>query len=134
MFFHSCRKKFQSLTELDRDGIGRDFLKAGDMVESCVFRLRGESSSSTSDDVKLAQGEMLIMPNGSMQIWGAYGKLRGCVRPDDRNQAWVEFIDSNRLARTHWCRQFSNAPRPVAVRDDARTLIEEIDRLMADSC
>ena len=124
----------EDVRELDRNGISRDFLKAGDVLEVCVFPQKNEFRSSSTESSKLAQAAMLIMPNGRMQIWNPYGKLRGCVRSDDQSQAWVDFVNSSSLARTHWCRQFSTAPRPVTIRQDSERLINEIDSQMSESC
>jgi hypothetical protein len=48
------------------------------------------------------------MPDGQMQLWGPYGKLENCVRPNDSTQLWLQFL-GNPMARDLWCSSYAAA-------------------------
>jgi hypothetical protein len=115
---------------LDRRGLGPDFLVAGDEVSFCTFPLKQEFASRNAQAPPFVHGKVIIMPDGTMEIWGSYGMLTNCVGPENQIQRWVDFVNSNALAWTAWCRRFSNLPP----RADSHDLVAEISRLMTNRC
>lgn len=83
-----------ALLQLDRRGIGQDFLKAGDVIEVCGFATRAgvasQKPSSTPEwsgaevTGQLMNGHVLLMPDGQKWFWSDYGQLRKCIGPDER--------------------------------------------------
>jgi hypothetical protein len=119
---------------LRRMGIEEDFLKAGDVIEVCAFALKEQFSSrptSPSDSgSRFVHGHLLVMPDGHMQMWGGYGTLENCVRPDDRIQSWLTFVDSR--GREAWCSGKTRASGPSVT--TSKRFVEEIDSRMANPC
>ena len=66
---------------LERYHLARDFLKAGDVIEACGFVLKPQGESLPPP--RYIHSQLLLMPDGQMQLWGPYGKLVNCVRPGD---------------------------------------------------
>jgi hypothetical protein len=119
-----------SIPQLERRGIGPDFLNTGDVIAFCAFPMKEEFSSPSPGAPPFVHGQVVVMADGKMQIWGPYGAIRNCVRPDDQSQVWVDFLNSNDLAWTAWCVRFANAP----TREDSKAVIDEVNSLMAKSC
>jgi hypothetical protein len=97
-----------SLPRLSRMGLGADFLKVGDIIEVCAFRLDEEVFKEAFPDRGaaprwFAHGQVLLMSDGHMQAWGSYGKLVNCVRPDDESRAWADFLNADPSGHTAWC-------------------------------
>jgi hypothetical protein len=80
--------------QLNRRGIGPDFLKVGDIVEVCGFatktgvpseRVRpraddtGPDSSAPSMSGQIMNGHVLVVPDGRRWFWADYGQLQKCV-------------------------------------------------------
>jgi hypothetical protein len=128
-----------SLVRLGRLGAGENFLKVGDVVEVCGFPPKKEFVGPTTGDVRrypsagnVVHGHVLVMPDGRMRSWGTYGKLDNCVRPSDRAQAWVEFLNREPLARDSWC---ASTRVFVKVASTApKALVDEIDRGTTPRC
>ncbi len=108
----------------------------GDTLEVCGFplkdsvTLRRSSPDPYGMSERFVHGHALVMPDGHMELFGAYGKLDHCVRTDDDVHVWSEFLNSYRHARAAWCSGLnfnieSTAPQAV---------VEEINALMSDSC
>ncbi len=99
----------QPAIQLDRREIAADFLQPGDVIEVCGFALKEEYRSVRSPQTgrgyppDFLHGHMLVMPDGTMSAWGSYGKLENCIRPGDRVQAWVEFVNGDARAWQLWC-------------------------------
>jgi hypothetical protein len=118
------------------NGMGRDepFLRVGDAIEVCGFvpkarASRRDASPNTDRLPPFIHGHVLVMPDGRMQSWGPYGKLDNCIRPDDQTQPWVDFLNSDRLAREFWC----NSRSFVSVASIApEGFVDEINSLMAN--
>jgi len=91
--------RLDRILSLNRMGAGEDLLEVGDVIEVCGFYPKGESAAS----LRVIHGHVLVMPDGRMQSWGPYGKTDNCVRPNDANESWIEFLDSDPLARDLWC-------------------------------
>ena len=110
------------------------FLKAGDVIEVCGFypkRSSGSTASAGAARLPYVHGHVLVMPDGRMQSWGPYGKLDNCVRPDDRPEAWLEFLEADPLAREFWC----NSRSFVTVASTAPPgFVDEINRRLTERC
>lgn len=127
------------LARLNRMGVGRDFLKTGDVIEVCGFALKQKKDISMQDSWRetdgslpsFVHGHMIVMPEGTLRPWGPYGKLQNCVRPEDQKQSWVNFLDQDPVARDLWCARISSS---APTRADSKTLVDAIDRLIANPC
>lgn len=115
-----------TLMRLDSWSLAKDFLKAGDVIEVCGFPFR-ESRPA----LPALHAHMLVMPDGKMRAWGPYGKLENCIRPNDRAQAWVEFLNTQPPAHLAWCRGRSLVS---VASTPSKELVDEINRSMADPC
>jgi hypothetical protein len=102
-----------NLGRLARIGVPDDFLRAGDTIEVCGFpfkeeiRVRNSAANSGTTTLPAFHAHLLVTPDGRMRSWGPYGKLDNCVRPNDRVQTWVDFLNADALARDLWCRSLS---------------------------
>jgi hypothetical protein len=125
-----------NLNRLQRMGVGKDFLKAGDVIEVCGFPFKKEFTPASSADAggsprPAMHAHMLVMPDGHMRLFGPYGKLDNCIRPHDTTQSWVVFLNTDPLARQAWC----GARTIVTVPSVApKAFVDEINRLMANPC
>lgn len=125
------------LNSFTRAGHGADFLQIGDVVEVCGFDFKEEvlARNSGPDARRSARafvhGQVLVMADGQMRLFGGYGKLENCIRPDDQIQAWLNFLKTDQRARQAWCnsRVFANFPSLPP-----RAFVDEINRLMANPC
>ena len=80
-------------TNVERLGIGPDFLKAGDVIEVCGFVLKAETASQralpdagakpTVLSGRALSGHLLVMPNGKRRFWSDYGVLEKCLNPGE---------------------------------------------------
>jgi hypothetical protein len=122
-----------NLNRLRRMNVSNGFLKAGDAIEICGFPFKGETPIPDAHGAArpAAHAHMLVMPDGKMRLFGPYGKLANCIRPNDSAQLWVEFLDRDPLAREVWCRSGSDVS--VSSRTP-KAFVDEIDRLMANPC
>lgn len=111
-----------------------DFLRPGDVIEVCGFfpkRNTGTSPNYDGAPRRFVHGQVLVMPDGRLQSWGPYGKLDNCVRPNDRPERWLNFLNADPLAREFWC----NVPAFVAVASTApKGFVDEINGLMTPPC
>jgi len=83
--------------QLDRMGLERDFLRAGDVIEVCGFaRLTGAAAqralpqqgdsglgSPTSLSGQIMNGTLLVMPDGKKRVWSDYGQIQKCASADE---------------------------------------------------
>ena len=98
------------LNSFIRAGHGADFVQVGDVIEVCGFAFKEEVLArnpglDTRGSARPSiHGHVLVMSDGQMRLFGGYGKLENCVRPDDSIQAWVEFVNTDPRARGVWCR------------------------------
>lgn len=113
-----------SLDRLDRDG---EFLEAGDAIEVCGFYPKAEGSASH----RFLHGHLLVMPNGQMQSWGPYGKTDNCVRPNDDSRAWIDFLNSDPLARGLWC---SSRTYVRVASITSPEFVDEVNRQLTEPC
>jgi len=115
---------------LERYHLARDSLKAGDVIEACGFVPKSNVVKSYPPP-RFVHGQLLLTPNGQMQLWGPYGKLDNCVRPDDSKQSWLDFL-SNPMARDLWCNNYTaSVPlSPLA----PKALVDDINREMTPRC
>jgi hypothetical protein len=124
-----------NLIRLQRMGVGKDFLKAGDVIEVCGFPFKEAWARRSSEDSggppRLdMHAHVLVMPDGHMRLFGPYGKLDNCIRPHDTTQAWVDFLNTDPLARQAWCvRNFGTVPSTAP-----EGFVDEINRRMANPC
>ncbi len=120
---------------LDRRGISPDLLKVGDPIETCAFALKEEFSTRgllAHIDGLFVHGHVLVMPDGGLRIWGSYGKIDNCVRPSDRLETWLDFLNNDSTARSFWCNKFT-ASMPLSP-SSSKSLVDEINKQMADPC
>jgi hypothetical protein len=100
--------------------VAETFITPGDTIEVCGFALKkrfsAKRSHASADPSKnrFLHGHVIVMPDGRMQSWGAYGEMQNCVRPEDETQRWVEFLNEDRLARDLWCSGLDAYHRPFA--------------------
>ena len=124
-------------SRLDRMGVGRDFLKPGDTVEVCGFALNGYATTRGSGpdpyrtSPRFVHGHMLVLPDGQRRLWGPYGKLNNCFRPDDTVQTWVDFLNADPLAWQAWCTWRTGATPSVTA---STAFIDEVRRSLAEPC
>ena len=87
---------------LERRGVNKDALKAGDFIEACGYVLKNEGAGNVrtvnteplSESLKattpktmsgrVMDGELLVMPNGQKQVWSDYGNHK-CFGSDYRD-------------------------------------------------
>jgi hypothetical protein len=115
---------------LTRYGLDAGFLKAGDVIEVCGFAPKSNVEKAWPPP-RFVHGRLLVLRNGRMQLWGPYGKLDNCVRPDDPTQAWVDFL-TNPMVREIWCGAYTAAIPLSALA--SRTRVDEINSRMANPC
>jgi len=115
---------------LERYHLARDFLRAGDVIEACGFVPKPQPEKSWPPE-RFIHSQLLLMPDGQMQLWGPYGKLDDCVRPDDSKEVWLEFL-SNPMARDLWCNHYvaTFALSPLA----PKPLVDEINGELTPPC
>lgn len=124
------------LARLKRMGVADDFLKPGDAIEVCGFPLKQgvslqPSSSDFRDRTSFVHGHVLVLSSGQLRSWGPYGKTDNCVRPGDRPEAWVDFLNTDPLAREAWC---DKARALIPTRADSKPLVVAITRAMGEPC
>jgi hypothetical protein len=88
-----------NLARLKRIALAPGSLKVGDIIEVCGFPLRSRSTTA-----RIVHGHVLVVQDRQMRHWGPYGKLDNCIRPGDRVQDWVDFLDADPLALESWCK------------------------------
>ena len=115
-----------NLMRLERMHVPADFLKAGDVIEVCGFRLKQPWRKE-----HFVHGPVLVMPDGRMRLWGPYGKLENCIRPGDTAEKWVGFLKEDAMALPSWCsgRRLTLVPSVAEA-----ALVEEIDRRAGKPC
>jgi len=117
-------------------GVGSDFLKPGDVIEVCGFPFKQEfaqpsTAGPDSPSRPAMHAHMVVMPDGHMRLFGPYGKLDNCIRPHDTTQSWVDFLNTDPLARQAWC----NSQTFVSVPSTApRGFVEQVNKLIANPC
>ena len=123
------------LGRIERMGVDESFLKLGDVIEVCGFNPKKELLDRRPADAgplpPFTHGHMIVMPDGRMSPWGPYGKLENCVRPGDQAQSWLNFLNTNKIARDLWCNPYRTTVPTIAV---SRGLVQEINDSMASPC
>lgn len=89
-----------STPQLERQGLGADFLKPGETLEICGFATKeGAASQRTLPKAEgtdapppgstvtgqVLQGTLLVMPDGKKRVWSDYGQLSKCISPEERS-------------------------------------------------
>jgi hypothetical protein len=125
-----------NLNRLQRMGVDKDFLKAGDVIEVCGFPFRQEFARPVPADPgapprPVMHAHMLVMPDGHMRLFGPYGKLDNCIRPHDTTQSWVAFLNADPLGRQAWCAGQTYVSVPSTA---PKGFVEDVNRLMANHC
>lgn len=120
---------------LDLNGMsaGAEFLRPGDLIEVCGFYPKGTGATASSGAVsrRYVHGQVLVMPDGRLQSWGPYGKVDNCIRPEDRPERWLDFLNADPLAREFWC----NVPRIAGVGSTAPSgFVDEVNGLLTEPC
>jgi hypothetical protein len=112
-------------------GVDESFLSPGDVIEVCGFAWKAEVLKERGPAPSSIHGHMLVMPDGQMRPWGPYGRLDNCVRPTDQRQSWLDFLNSDPIAKDLWCAKHRAWSATIAA---SRELAAEIDSLMANPC
>jgi hypothetical protein len=127
-----------NLNRLGRLKLEEDFLKAGDVIDICGFAFKDEfraRPSSASDAAGATQpalhAQILVLPDGQMQSWGPYGKFVNCVRPDDKAQVWLDFLNTQPIARDAWCNSQALVEMPSTT---PQAFVDEVNRRSARPC
>jgi hypothetical protein len=125
-----------NLNRLHRMGVDKDFLKAGDVIEVCGFPFKQEFNRPSPPDGGRSprpamHAHMLVMPDGHMRLFGPYGKLDNCIRPHDTTRSWVDFLNTDPLARQAWCASQTFVTVPSTA---PKAFVDDVNRLMADHC
>jgi hypothetical protein len=120
----------RSLAQLDGLGIGADYLSVGDEIEVCAFPRRQASASGADGAPPFVHGLVLAKGNGEMILWGTYGKLTNCVRPEDEAGLWVGFLRREDPFFSEWCWKTAEIP----TQELSKPLVGEIDRLIGNPC
>jgi hypothetical protein len=115
---------------LERYHLARDFLKAGDVIEACGFVPKPQPERSWPPP-RFIHSQLLLMPDGQMQLWGPYGKLENCVRPSDSTQSWLKFLE-NPMARDLWCLSYA-AQFPLSPLA-SKPIVDDINAQMVARC
>jgi hypothetical protein len=121
---------------LQRMHADNDFLKPGDVIEVCGFPWRQEyaqpvTSDSGSPSRPAMHIHMLVMPDGRMRLFGPYGKLDNCIRPNDSTQAWVDFLNADPLGRQAWCNGLKLSSVPSTA---PRGFVDTVNGSLANRC
>lgn len=119
-----------NLLRIKRMNVGPDFLKTGDVIEICGFPFKKEFPQTAATRPVL-HAHMVVLPDGTRRLYGAYGKLDNCVRPGDTADLWLEFLNRDPLAREAWCK---NRNLTTVASSAPKAVTEEIDRRMANPC
>jgi Family of unknown function (DUF6152) len=115
---------------LQRMHADNDFLKPGDVIEVCGFPWRQEYAQPVTSRPAM-HIHMLVMPDGRMRLFGPYGKLDNCIRPNDSTQAWVDFLNADPLGRQAWC----NGLKLTSVPSTApRGFVDAVNGSLANRC
>jgi hypothetical protein len=133
---HELQVEGPNLNRLERLHLAPDFLKPGDNIELCGFAFKEEFRANppgtyAAGGLPALHAQILVLPDGSMQSWGPYGKFVNCVRPGDEPGAWVEFLNRDMLARDLWCRSRDYAQ---AVSTAPPEFIDEVGRRLTRPC
>ncbi len=129
--------RLQRILDFNKMGAEQHLVKPGDVIEVCGFdlradlRARGVSTEPHDASASFMHGQVIVMPDGHMQSWGPYGKMDNCVRPNDRAEAWGDFLNTEPLARDLWCNGRSYAK---AASIAPKALVDEISSLMTSRC
>ena len=117
-----------NLGRLERYRLAKDFLKAGDVIEACGFVPKPQGESWPPP--RFIHSQLLLMPDGQMQLWGPYGKLDNCVRANESAQQWITFL-SNPMAHELWCGYAAAFPlSPLA----SKPLVDDINAELEPRC
>jgi hypothetical protein len=123
---HQWAVEGPNLARLERMAVGPDFLKTGEVIEVCGFRLKPPYTKP-----QFIHGHVLVLPDGHMRHWGPYGRLDNCMRPDDQPLKWVTFLDADPMAHAAWCTS-RNYVRIPSVASPA--VVDAVNRQMARPC
>ena len=82
-----------SLIQLSRQGVAKDVLKPGDVVEICgyvskeatTWQIASTDPTAVSPAGRLINAEVLVMPDGHERSWGDYG-VHKCFESGYRDQ------------------------------------------------
>ena len=81
-----------SLFQIERNGLAKDMVKPGDVVEACGYLPKepivwqtASPDGTSSVAGRLLNGELLVLPDGREQSWGDYG-VHKCFAPGHRDQ------------------------------------------------
>lgn len=115
-----------NLMRLKRIGADEHFMKAGDVLQVCGFRLKDPWKKPD-----FIHGEVLVMPDGQMRHWGPYGKLENCIRTGDSHAQWVKFLQQDPTALPSWCESHKYVRVPSVAPPG---FVAAVDELMGKPC
>lgn len=116
-----------------RMGADEKFLQPGDVIEVCGFPYKDSVLASTPKGVVMPamHGHLVKLPDGKMRLWGPYGKLVNCVRPNDAAQTWATFLDADPLGQEAWCKGLSYVNVALLPSKEA---VASINSLLTERC
>lgn len=115
------------MARLGRMNLARDFLKPGDVIEICGFPFRKPGPP----ELPALHAQVLVLPDGTRQPWGPYGKLDNCVRPHDDARTWADWVNAVPTAREYWCKGLLHAGVPSVA---PKAFVEDVNRRLASPC
>ena len=68
--------------QLNRRGLGRDVLKAGETIKACGYVLKVDGQAPRGVTSRLLVAERLVMPDGERRTWSDYGHHH-CLEPGE---------------------------------------------------
>ena len=124
------------LNTFTRRGLGADYLQAGDVIQVCGFDFKEEvlaraRPTDAGRPRSFLHGHVLVMSDGQMRLFGGYGKLQNCIRPDDRIDSWLNFLNTDERAHAVWCNSRVSANFPLIA---SQAFVDEVDRRMTTAC
>jgi len=124
------------LNTFTRRGLGADYLQPGDVVRVCGFDFKEEVLTRArppdgGQTRSFLHGHVLVMSDGQMRLFGGYGKLQNCIRPADRIDSWLDFLNTDERAHQGWCNSRVAANFPLIA---SQAFVDEVDRRMTTAC
>jgi hypothetical protein len=112
-------------------------LKVGDRISVCGFPLRKDWNPNRMyadwppEQGRFVHGQVFVMPDNRMLLWGPYGVIDNCVRKGDAAKTWISFLSRDPLAHRSWCESMQATARAHLT---PRAFVDEVSRGLATAC
>jgi len=123
---------------LENNNLRNDqILKVGDRISVCGFPLRRDWDPNRMyadwppEQGRFVHGQVFVMPDNRMLLWGPYGVIDNCVRKGDAVKTWVSFLDRDPLAHRSWCESLQATGREHLT---PRAFVDEVSRGLSTGC